>query len=333
MGACATIVLMLTAYVLYDSGRSEILHDAATIGAAWADGVAAIWVDVAGEERPVLEALGDQFGIERPAIEDCFEGRQRPRIDEYDDHFFLLMYDPSDSAPSVEFSPNKIGIFFGPKRLMTVHPEPVDALEPIHRRYAANTAAALQRGLDFLLYMIIDGIVDDCVRLAENYEDNMDALEERSLAGEVDTDILEHLSQVRRDLIAFRRYLSSLRETLRPFAQGLYRHLSVDLEFQFRHVTDHVSLALEVIEGLREATHAIHDNYFAQLAERTNALMRTLTLFSTFLLPLALITGFYGMNIILVPSIDSPWTTVFVLALLAVTATCMYVYFRRRKFL
>ncbi len=324
---------MITAYILHDAGNSEILRDASAIADVWAAGGVSMWVDVAGDERAALETLGERMGIERPAIEDCFEGRQRPRIDEYDDHIFLLMYDPAVSEGTTAFSPNKVGVFYSPKRMVTVHPEPVRALDPVHRRCAANPGAAFQRGLDSLLYMIIDGIVDDCVLTAENYEDAMDAVEERSLAGEIDSNILGDLSQLRRDLIAFRRYLSSLREALRPFAQGMYRHLSIDLEFQFRHVTDHVSLALEVIEGLREATHAVHDNYFAQLAERTNALMRTLTLFSTFLLPLALITGFYGMNIILVPSIESPWTTVFVCALMVITGVCMYTYFRRRKFL
>ena len=98
--AWSRIRSMITAYILHDSGESEILQDAAGIADAWAAGVAAMWVDVAGEERAALEMLGDRMGIERPAIEDCFEGRQRPRIDEYDDHIFLLMYCLLYTSPS-----------------------------------------------------------------------------------------------------------------------------------------------------------------------------------------------------------------------------------------
>jgi magnesium transporter len=321
---------MLWANALYPDGSTGSISDGQAVAQAWAEKKAVVWIDVEAASRVELDALGAAFHLMAENIEDCLEGEQRPRIDEFDDSLFLIAYAMIGPDDPARYDPRKVCFFLGERYLITVHEKTVRALQPIKRHCEMHIRQTLERGVDYLLYTIVDAMADNFLLCAEYYEEQLDALEERSLSSEIDPQVLDELAVLRWELIAFRRKMMSMREAIVPFARGIYSHFSPGIEARFRHVVDHITVGLELSEGLREIMQGIRDNYHAHLAERTNALMRTLTLFASIMMPLTLIAGFYGMNVVLWPNTDLPSTTWLIFGGMIALAVGMYVYFRYR---
>lgn len=323
---------MLRAYALHSDGTIEIASDMDTVVRLWAQGDVKLWIDLEHPPREHMETLATAFNLDAESVEDCLSGEQRPRIDDYDSYLFLMLYGAVGSESSLTFTPRKICIFFNNRYLITVHQEPVLSVRYMFRRLERNTDL-LKRGIDQLFFHLIDGIVDNCVLCAETYENQLEALEEESLDTPVRSDLVTDVSRLRRDLIGFRRLVISLRELVLPLSRRDYPHVSEDLAWDFRHVIDHLTYAWELAEGLREVAQSIRENYSDQLARRTNDLMRTLTIFSSFLLPLSLISGIYGMNVLLWPGSEARYAFPLILGGMGCVAASMFVYFRKRGWL
>jgi magnesium transporter len=324
---------MITGYLLNKEGQWS-RHDAVDdLLDAWKQGARALWVDLEGKEREALETLAPVLELTPDAISDAYEGDQRPRIDEYPEHLFLLIYGVLGPEPELAFGGRKLGIFFDEKILVTVHREPLRTLRQVHRRMDRNARIYLKRGTDFLLYAILDGVVDNYLAYTERVGDQLDVLEDISLDPNCESGILSELSDIRSDLLETRKMLGALREVVLPMKHGEVEHIDDRLRNRFQHVFDHIIQAQEEVEGLREMIHGIRDNYFAMVNERTNQFIKTLTIFATFMLPLSFIAGLYGMNVPLWPNPDSPWTTVIVVGGMVALTIGMVLFFHRKRWL
>jgi len=322
---------MISGYVLADDGSVQHLGSLDELAEAWQSKPKCLWADVAATDTAVLDRLGELFDLDAEALEDCRIGEQRPRTDDFDEHLFVLVYGILGPEDPPRFSPRKLGIFFGDRFILTVHALSFRTLTRIHKRLERKPAATLRRGADFLLYSILDGLVDNYLVCTEAVEDQLDELDRQSLTMDADVSLLAQLSEQRETVLDMRRMIAAQRELVAAFAHGEYDEISDRLQGRFQHVRDHLTQAYELIEAQREIVHGIRDNYFAVLSERTNRFMRTLTLFATFMLPLTFIAGLYGMNVWLWPDTSSPYTTLFVLGIMAAVVAMMIIYFRRKK--
>ncbi|MFP4500181.1 MAG: magnesium transporter CorA family protein [Candidatus Hydrogenedentota bacterium] len=305
-----------------------VFSNFAAFEAAW-EPEAVCWVDVATLDRPVIEGLARLFGLEHEAVEDSLEGTQRARTDDYEDHLFVLLYAAVGREEPPFFSARKLCMFYAEHFLITLSDAPVRTIEDMHIRLS-RFPQQLGRGLDQLFFDVVDGVVDNYVLCAETYDEKLEALETESLSDPWRPGFLADVTAMRRELIEFRRALMSLRELLTPYMRGAYRHITEGLARDFLHVHHHLTYAWELAEGLREITQGIRENFNAQLAERQNNHMRTLTIFATFLLPLSLIAGIYGMNVPLWPGENAAWAFPAILGVMGVVATGMILFFRKR---
>jgi len=292
---------------------------------------ATLWVDV---EQPTLEQLnelGGILGLVQEALEDSLEGSQRPRVDEYENHLFIVLYGAVGPEDLNEFHPRKLTILFSSRFMVTIHAEPLRTINTQLKRFERRQEVAVKQGLDYLLYSIVDSMVDNYGLVVETYAEQLDALEERSLHAEGDPAVLSELVDVRRELLHVRRMIASMRELVSPIAAGEMDYVSEDLEPRFSHVRDHLTTTLELVDSHREILHAIRENYNLWLANRMNEVMKVLTIFASFFLPLSLIAGIYGMNTPLWPDPSSPRTFWEIIVLMSLTAGAMLVYFWRKK--
>lgn len=191
----------------------------------------------------------------------------------------------------------------------------------------------LAQGVDFILYAILDGVVDNYAVVAESYELRLEQLEEASLQTDADGGFLADAARLRHELLDLRRLAFSLRELVMPLADGECDYISGTLALRFRHVCDHLTQVIELTDVQRERLHGVRDNYHMTLTARTNIIMRTLTLFASIMLPLSFVAGVYGMNLPLWPPPHSPWTFWGVLGVMAGIATILLLWFRQRKWL
>jgi magnesium transporter len=324
---------VLTGFLRLSGGSVEEVSDAGGVPAAAACEGGVLWLDLEEPTEEEVRAVGNNFQLDAEAVEDCLHGEQRPRIDEFEHCIFLVLYGAVGPDGTTEFAPRKLSAFLGPNLLITVHREPLRSIRTLRERCRKSGRQLLGRGVDFVLYSLIDSMVDYYVLVAEAYETKLEELEDASLDPGVDETILGRSGALRREFLELRRLAASQRELLIPLAKGEYEHLSETLEQRFAHVEDHVRQAIDLVDGLRERLNAVHDNYHTALANRTNAIMKTLTLFATIMLPLTLVAGIYGMNLPLWPPIDHPASFWGVVGSMVVIAGGVLYYFRRKHWL
>lgn len=324
---------MIQGYLYHPERKLTRLATLEEARAAVDDPEVTLWLDLEAESGETLQRLGELFGLNPGSIDDADDNDQRPRIDDYGAYLFIVMYASLAPEDPPEFAPRQLALFLSRNYLITVHNQPIRALKTAADRVCRLPDRALGRGVDIHFFHIADYLVDNFVICAESYEDVLDTLDEESMSPDCDSNVLTNLAQVQRTLIRMRRMASAQRELAAQIAGGEYEYISDEVDRRFEHIYQHLTHAFELIEGMRETCHSIRDNYYALLAERTNKLMRTLTIFSAFLLPMTFLTGFYGMNLHLWPASDSPYGMAFVVILLSTTALCMLIYFRKRKWL
>ena len=324
---------MIAGFVLFADGRAEAIASIEDVARASAAPEAVFWVDVEAPTEGDLHLLRELNHLDAGCIEDCLHGDQRPRIDEFDDYLFIVVYGLVGPEDPHEYDPRKLAAFCGGRFLITVHREALRTVRAVLDRCGRGTAQALEKGVDFILYNIIDGMVDKYVGVVDGYDAKLEELEEESLSPEVDGQILAECADVRHDLLRLRSLAVSQRELVTPVAKGEYDYLSESLEQRFGHVRDHLSQVIDVVDTLRERLAGVRDNYHTALANRTNAVMKTLTIFATIMLPLTFIAGLYGMNLPLWPPPDHPLSFWGVLGGMAVVAGALLYNFRRRNWL
>jgi magnesium transporter len=324
---------MLRGFALLKDGSAERIESRLEMAAAMERGYTGIWIDLEDPDQETLNAIGDAFHLDAEALDDCLSGDQRPRIDEFEHCLFLLTYGAVGPESSEKFDPRKVSAFIGSDFVITVHPEPLRTINDVYQRCAKSPARMLTRGTNFILYAVLDGMVDRYIDVAEAFDDRLDALEEECFSEDVDESILQRASQLRRELLELRRIATSQRELILPIMRGDYGFLSKSLENDFGHVSDHIMKTIEMIDNQRELLHGVRDNYQAVLGNRMNAIMKTLTIFASLFLPLSLVAGIYGMNTPLWPDPGSMITFWGIIGFMGAAIVAMLFYFQHRGWL
>jgi magnesium transporter len=322
---------MLTGFVRHPDGSTETQTSVEEVARIPRGAGATLWIDLEAPGEGELRAVSEMFNINPEAQEDCLSGDQRPRVDEFADHLFLLFYGMLLDEEALEFGPGKLGAFCGADFLVTVHRDPLPSIRTVRERCERHLEQTLRRGVDFIFYSIIDGIVDRYAIVAERYEHKLDELEETSLEQARGGVVWETVSELRRKLLELRAVASSHRELLVPIAKGECDYISEALEQRFAHVRDHLTQVIETIDVQRELLHGVRDDYHSALADQMNETMKMLTLIATVLLPLSLIAGVYGMNLPLWPAPDQPWSFWTVVGGMFVVGLAMFGYFRWKR--
>jgi magnesium transporter len=323
---------MLTAFVYSADGALSKVETIEAIASAWRQPDVRIWADMEAADERELFALGHVFHLDEESLEDCLQGEQWPRIDEFHEHIFLVLYGLFGLKEAGEVDPHKLAVFCGQRFVITVHRQPLLTVRQVRARCGRHPESVIGRGVDHVLCAIIDMMVDNYLRVAERYETRLDALEDLSFHPEADARLLTELAELRRDLLELRRLATSQRDLLRPLMHGEYDFISGSLSQQFHHVRDHLSQVIDSVNGLRELLGGVYQNYQSTLAGRTNETMKVLTIYAGILLPLTLIAGIYGMNLPL-PAADKPWSFWVVMGIMIATTVLLYAHFRRRKWL
>jgi len=253
------------------------------------------WIDLRGQDSAQLELLRERFDLHPLAIEDCSHLDQRPKMEEYRDHVFLVTQGFSAKGDKVrELDLQELHTFLGERYLLTVHVDEVVALEEVWTRLAGEPRL-LERGVDFAYYLVADGIVDDNFPILDRVADELDELEDSVLALPRVED-LHRIFELKRHLVAMRKVLSPQRDVFGLIARRGDPRISERTAFYLRDVYDHLVRINESIEGNRDLLGNALDAYLSAVGQRTNEIMKRLTILSAIFLPLAFVVGFFGQN-------------------------------------
>lgn len=261
------------------------------------------WIQVNGQADPdTLRNLGDLFDLHDLALEDVLNTGQRPKVELYDDQLFLIAAMPFYDGENLEIV--QISLFVGKNYLICLCPLDEDPFEPVRKRMRMpNNRRFSSRGIDYLLYALLDLITDSGFPVLEQFGYQLE---------EMETDLLENPNQqtlaqihgLKRELLVLRRVLWPQRELLTSLMRTEDQLINADTQVYFRDCHDHSVQIIELLESFREMATSMLDIYLSSISQRTNETMRVLTIIATIFIPLTFVVGIYGMNF---EHADSPW--------------------------
>ena len=259
------------------------------------------WVNVVGlGSEPILRGIAESFGIHPLAMEDVINTHQRPKVEEYGEHLFVVLRLPrAGDVLSVE----QISLYAGPGFVVTFQEFEGDCFDPVRERIRKKRGRIRGLGADYLMYALIDAVADHYFPLLELYGDKLDSLEDEIIAG-ASSDVMRRLLEVKRELLRLRRSVWPLRDALRLLLTGAHELVTDDTRLYLRDCYDHLVVAVEMLDSHREVDSNLVSVHLSVVSQRMNEIMKVLTIIATVFIPLGFVAGLYGMNF---DRETSPW--------------------------
>lgn len=287
-----------------------------------------LWLDLDDPMSTELDALASRYGFHELAIEDCRHHIQLAKVDYYDGYTFIIINSTHYTVEPCEVRVREIDVFLGPDYILTVHEGASLAVEEIQKRFASN-AKHLSRP-DQVLHAVIDIIVDRYLPTLDHIGDTIDEVEDQLLLDPTPK-LLQTIFELKRGLLQFRRAVSSQRELLNMIIRDDTELIQDDMRIYFRDVYDHAVRAMDLVETYRDLLTGGLDIYLTQMANRTNDIVKGLTILATIMLPLTLVTGYFGMNFEYIPTLKDPNGVWYTTGALVTISLAMLGYFKFKK--
>ncbi len=253
------------------------------------------WIHVrGGVPMETLRELGGLLRLHPLALEDVSNHGQRAKLEEYENQLFVIVHLPvlsDDGRTRAE----QVSLFVGKGFLVSFHDAESDPFGPVRARLRAHSGKIRSRNSDYLLYALLDNIVDHGFPLLERYGEQIEVLEEQLLE-KPGQDTLAEIHQVRRDLVLIRRMLWPQREMLVQLYRDECPCIEQETRMFLRDCYDHTVQIMDLMESYREMASSMLEVYLSSVSNRLNESMRLLTIIATIFIPLTFIAGVYGMN-------------------------------------
>ena len=287
------------------------------------------WIDLQKQDDVQLNLLAERFRFHPLTIEDCSHFDQRPKLEEYGNYLFLVTHGFRLTESNAEpLETLELHTFLGKNYLVTVHVEPIPALDSVWNRLAGDSAL-VRRGTDFVSYLIADAVVDSFFPLLDEIAVQVEDVENQVLSGAHQVELAE-IFRLKRLLVQLRKVLSPQRDVFGLLAKRGESQINLQTSVYFRDVYDHVLRIHEWIEGTRDLLGNALDAYLWSASQRTNEIMKRLTLLSAIFMPLTFITGFWGQNFTGLP-FGSNWLLAGMLISCVLVPVGMIYFFLRSK--
>ena len=288
------------------------------------------WLDISDPKSHDFELAAKELNLHPLAVEDAQQRHERPKIDQYDDHYFIVFYALEEPSPGV-VREVEISIFMSQNALVTVHEGDFTARAAVEKRFRDGKLQTT--GL--LLHALLDTVVDQYFKIVDALGDRVELLESMVVGGEApdyDTSIRE-LFVLKRDLVRIRHLIAPERDVLTVLVRGDIRELrETGRRAYFQDVYDHISRVTDEIDTFRELTSNVIDAHLASVSNRLNEVVKVLTSMATVLLVLTVVTGFFGQNWKFIPYDSEPLFFASLIFMAALAAGTAY-YFRRKGWL
>ena len=293
------------------------------------------WIDIERPTEQETEYLAQNYPFHPLDLDDCLSRIQRPKIDEYKEYLFLVLHFPVFNKQTRATTPSQVSVFIGENYLITLHKGELKPLVKLFRECELEEEARQEhfsQGSSYLLYRIIDRLVDYCLPILNRISANIEQIEDNIFASKGMPRAIEDISVLRRDVISFRRIIWPMRAVIGSLEPKIRRFTKMDLAVYFGDMIDHVDKIWDALDEYKEIIVGLNDTHDSLATNRTNEVMRMLTIIATILLPLTVVASVYGMNIPL-PFQDSGYSLIFVLFIWVVIVTGILYFFRRNRWI
>ena len=294
------------------------------------------WIHLDTPDSVSAALLAGRFGWHPLDVEDVLSRRQRPKVDDYVDegYLFVVLHFPVYDPAIQRLNAAELDVFVGPDYLVTL---PTVELKPVSRLYErceeneAFREQLFSKGSGRLLYEVLDDLFDYCFPILDKIGHKLDSLEDDVFEGRSE-EVVRDLSNVKQEIISYRKIIKPERSTLRLLERHVERFLPEELEEYFDDIVDAAERIWDMLDNYKEVVEALEDTNESVISHRQNDILRVLTIFSVILLPLTLITGIFGMNVRF-PGFETAWAFWVVFGIMVAALGSMLAFFRLKKWL
>lgn len=320
-----------------DQVQVERIHDlAAFLGCHRPEWSAVRWINIDGlTDMAVVRAIAEKYDLHPLAVEDVIHVPQRPKVEDYpttsDHQARMFVIARMLALVDGHLHSEQVSFFLGRKTLLTFQETHGDVWDPVRQRIAAKGSRLRQNDVSFLLYALLDAIVDQCFPILEYYSDLLEDMEDHILR-HPKASTIQRIHSVKRELLLLRRAAWPMREMINNLQREPHPCLSDVTRTYLRDVYDHSVQIIDLVETYRELASGLTETYMSALSIRMNEIMKVLTIMGTIFIPLTFLAGVYGMNMD-IPENHWRWSYPAFWIVCIVTAAGMVTWFKRRGWL
>jgi magnesium transporter len=281
-------------------GRTGVAEAAARPRIAELGGQGLAWVHITAPDQEVATELAERFGWHPLDVEDILSKRQRPKVDDYPEYLFAVLHFPWYDSSVQRLNAAELDIALGPDYLVTMPNVPLLPVDRLFNRCAEDEDfrdELFAKGSGRLLYEVLDDLFDYCFPILDKIAHKLDKIED-DIHEVRSEDLVRDISDVKQEIISYRKIMKPQRPTLRVLERKVERFLPEDLELYFDDIVDASERIWDVLDNYKEVVEALEDTNESVIAHRHNDVLRVLTVFSAVLLPLTFIASIFGMNVI-----------------------------------
>ncbi|PYG87772.1 magnesium transporter [Ruminiclostridium sufflavum DSM 19573] len=291
------------------------------------------WLNVEGlNEIDVLAKIGEVLDIHPLVMEDILNTDQRPKIEVYDNYMYIsakmLSFDNEDEDN--EFIIEQVSFILGSNYIVSFSERDTEVFEPVMKRLEQGLSRARKLNTDYLVYCLLDIIVDDYFDILENLSETIETAEDEMVSHTTEKTLLT-INKLKRQVLFLHKAVWPLRDVLSSLERGESSLIKESTDIYIRDLYDHVIQVMDTTETLRDILSGMMDVYLSSASNRMNEIMKVLTIISTVFIPLSFIVGVYGMNIQNMPELNWYWMYPVLWLVMILIALTMLLYFKKKK--
>jgi magnesium transporter len=293
------------------------------------------WINIERPTEAETNYLAGQYPFHPLDLDDCLSRIQMPKIDEYEEYLFMVFHFPVFNPEARITTSSQVSIFVGEDYLITLHQGDLKPLVSLFRSCETSEKTreeSMGRSPGYLLYLILDRLVNYCFPILSKIGENVESVEGR-IFSERPTGTVKDVAILRRDLISFRRIIKPQTEAVELLEQRDWPVLKEDPDVYFGDIADHLRKIRDSVDDFKEVVEGLSDTNNALTSFRINEVIRVLTIISTIMLPLTLIASVLGMNIYPMTAFGSPAVFAGIIVAMVVVIVGMLAFFRSRRWI
>ncbi|MFW6149797.1 MAG: magnesium/cobalt transporter CorA [Atribacterota bacterium] len=291
------------------------------------------WINIDGiHQAKTIEQIGHFFQIHPLTLEDIMNTSQRPKIEYFPGYIFIALkmiyWNESENEVGIEH----ISLILTNNTVLSFQEREGDVFNPVRQRIKGKAGKIRKGGADYLIYSLLDSIVDQYFLILEKLGNKIELLED-DLINQPSPENLQIINQSKRNLIFLRNAVWPLREIINKLEKDESKLIKKTTKLFLRDVYDHTIQVIETVEALRDMVSGLMDIYLSSVSNKMNEVMKVLTIIATIFIPLTFLAGIYGMNFHYMPELSWKWAYPITLSVMFIIGIGMYFFFKKKNWL
>ncbi len=291
------------------------------------------WINISGvHNTEVIERIGKLSGLHFLLLEDVLNTEQRPKMDDYDDHLFVVMRMINMESEKHLLDHEQISLVIGNRFVISFQERTGDVFDPIRDRLRKAKGRIRRSGADYLAYSLMDMIVDHYFMVLEDFGDRIETLQDEVIDNP-EPEILKSIHRLKHQMIFMRKAVWPVREVINNLLRLESDLIGKDVQFYLKDIYDHTLQVVDTVETYRDVLSGILDIFLTNVSNRMNEIMKVLTVIATIFIPLTFLAGVYGMNFHYMPELNWRYSYPVFWICNVTIAGIMLLWFRKKKWL